>query len=368
MPNTSIQIVAFNNPCPDNFGGAIDMFYKVKALHRLDVKVFLHIFYDERDDISGMKDYCEEIYLYKRNKGLLKHFSIKPFSTNSRVSKKLVQRLKASEASILVESLRSCALLENEIFYQKIAVRNHNIEHDYSWGLFESESNFIKKVAQLIEGYKQKHYEKTLNKADILFNISKYEQSYFQKKYKPKSVFLPVFHGYESIKSKEGFGKYALYHGDLSTADNLKSALFLVEVFKKTEIQFIIAGSELPKEIKIKIQDFQHISYIKINGRQHLHKLIENAHVNTLYSFQRSGTKLKVFTALFNGRHCILNKNMIDDKQILGICEVADKEDDYRNALKDIFKKEFKLTDKRIQTLATYNDTENAKIIVENLF
>ena len=197
--------------------------------------------------------------------------------------------------------------------------------------------------------------------------IRKADQSYFQKKYKPKSVFLPVFHGYESIKSKEGFGKYALYHGDLSTADNLKSALFLVDVFKKTEIQFIIAGSELPKEIKIKIQDFQHISYTKINGRQHLHKLIENAHVNTLYSFQRSGTKLKVFTALFNGRHCILNKNMIDDKQILDICEVADKEDDYRNALKDIFKKEFKLTEKRIQVLVTYNDIENAKIIVENL-
>ena len=57
----------------------------------------------------------------------------------------------------------------------------------------------------------------------------------------------------------------------------------------------------------------------------------------------------------------------IDDKQILDICEVADKEDDYRNALKDIFKKEFKLTEKRIQVLATYNDIENAKIIVENL-
>ena len=367
MSCKSIQIIAFNNPYPANFGGAIDMFYKIKALHKLGIKVILHIFYDVRGDVSGIKDFCEEIYLYKRNKGFFKHFSLKPFSTNSRTNKILIERLLASETPIFVESLRSCVLLESQVFLQKIAVRNHNIEYYYSWGLFESESNFIKKVAQLIEGYKQKHYEKTLNKADILFNISKYEQSYFQKKYKPKSVFLPVFHGYESIKSKEGFGKYALYHGDLSTADNLKSALFLVDVFKKTEIQFIIAGSELPKEIKIKIQDFQHISYTKINGRQHLHKLIENAHVNTLYSFQRSGTKLKVFTALFNGRHCILNKNMIDDKQILDICEVADKEDDYRNALKDIFKKEFKLTEKRIQVLATYNDIENAKIIVENL-
>ncbi|RZN78727.1 MAG: hypothetical protein EVB11_13230 [Winogradskyella sp.] len=367
MSEKSIQIVAFNNPYPADFGGAIDMFYKVKALHHLGIKVFLHIFYDKRHDISGIRTYCEEVYLYKRKKGVLNHLSFQPFSVISRKSKKLIERLKATDAPILIESLRSCALLENETFSQKIAVRNHNIEHDYSWGLSKSESSWIGKLAHFVEGYKQKKFERILNKADILFNISKHEQSYFKTNYQSKSMFLNVFQGYESIKSKNGFGKYALYHGDLTTSDNIKSALFLIKVFKKTKIPFIIAGSKLPNAINKLIKDSKNISFAEISEPQQLQELIENAHVNTLYSFQRSGTKLKVFAALFNGRHCILNKNIIDDKNILNVCKVAETGNVYRDAVTAIFKEEFKLTENRKRALAAYNDLKNAKIIIENL-
>lgn len=367
MSAQKIQIIAFNNPYPANFGGAIDMFYKVKAFHKLDVKVYLHIFYDERNDVSGIENFCEEIYLYKRDKGLLKHFSLKPFSTNSRKNKELIKRLKASEVPILIESLRSCSILISEKFSQKVAIRNHNIEHNYSFGLSKSENNIIQKIAQYIEGVKQKRFENILNKADVLFNISNHEQTYFKDKYNPESVFLPVFQGYETIKSKSGFGKYALYHGDLTTADNLKSALFLIRVFKGMDIPFVIAGSGLPSVIQSQIKDIDSISYVQIKDYNHLQKLIENAHINALYSFQESGTKLKVFTALFNGRHCILNKNMVDDKAILNCCEVAETEIEYRNKVKKLFKKEFKITDDRKQALLKYNDVENAKIIVENL-
>jgi hypothetical protein len=41
-----IQIVCFDNPSPANYGGAIDMFYKIKALHALGIRIdftyFLH--------------------------------------------------------------------------------------------------------------------------------------------------------------------------------------------------------------------------------------------------------------------------------------------------------------------------------------
>ena len=48
----NIQIVSFNNPYPPNYGGVIDVFYKIKYLHRLDIEIYLHIFYDDRIDID----------------------------------------------------------------------------------------------------------------------------------------------------------------------------------------------------------------------------------------------------------------------------------------------------------------------------
>ncbi|TCK66836.1 hypothetical protein DFQ05_2120 [Winogradskyella wandonensis] len=367
MSSKSIQIVAFNNPYPANFGGAIDMFYKIKALTQLGVKIDLHVFYDDRANFEELETLCETIYRYKRQKHIAKHFSFLPFSVKTRQSQLLVDRLKANAAPIFIESLRCCGMLINANFKQNVAVRNHNIEHNYSWGLSKSETHPLRKLAHYIEGKKQKKFEAILNKADLLFNISYSEHAYFSKTYNPKSVFLPAFQGYKSITSKPGRGEYALYHGDLTTADNLKSAQFLITVFKDLDFPLVIAGSNLPKSLLELIQKYNTISFVKVTEQEELTKLIENAHINTLYSFQESGTKLKVFTALFNGRHCILNKNMVDDAKILSVCEVAETKKAYQNAVRELISKQFSLTEERKVALANYKDIENAKIIVENL-
>lgn len=367
MADKEIQIVAFNNPYPPNFGGAIDMFYKIKALHNLGIGIHLHLFYNERDDVSGLQNLCKSINTYKQNRLLVKHISFLPFSNTSRNSKLLEERLQACEAPILFESLRTLMPLKHIVFKQKVAVRCHNIEHDYSFGLFRSETNWLKKIAHLIEGKKQRRFETILNRADVLFSISNYEQSYFSENYNAKSIFLPVFQGYKSFEAEDGFGKYALFHGDLETADNLKSALFLVDVFSEIETPLVIAGEIPDKSLLNKIDAFDNISFQEVKNYHQLQDLIKNAHVNTLYSFQRSGTKLKVFNALFNGRHCIVNKNMVDDEGILDICSLAESKADYRKVVQSLFKKEYKRSEAKQKALSKYNDVENAKIIVEHL-
>lgn len=367
MQKNTIQIVAFNNPYPANFGGAIDMFYKIEALSKLGVCIHLHIFCDDRLKVTGLESLCEKIHLYKRKKSLLMHFSFKPYTILSRDSVSLVASLKSIDAPIFFESLRSCQALMNTEFSQKIGVRNHNIEHHYSWGLAKSESHWVKKLAHYVEGFKQKRSEKLLNKADVLFNISNEEHDYFSKLYKPKSIFLPVFHGYENIVTKSQFGKYALYHGDLSTADNIKSARFLIDVFKDIAYPLIIASSTMNKKLLTLIDSHKNISFQSIGSEQQLLRLIGNAHINTLYSFQKSGTKLKVFTVLFNGRHCILNKNMVDDSNLLKVCEIAETKDDYQKEVRTLINEEFVLTEERKKALSKYSNIENAKIIVKNL-
>ena len=35
----TLQIVIFDNPCPPDYGGVIDVFYKIKALKALGVRI-----------------------------------------------------------------------------------------------------------------------------------------------------------------------------------------------------------------------------------------------------------------------------------------------------------------------------------------
>ncbi len=362
-----LHLIAFNNPYPPNFGGAIDMFYKIKALSSLGVKLYLHVFYNDRDDVSGLEHYCEKLYLYKQNRSFTNHLGMLPFIVKSRYSKALIANIKKIKAPILFESLRTCNSLIHQNFDVKTAVRCHNIEYDYSWGLYKSENKVLHKLAHLFEGYKQKRFEGVLNKADILFNISKFENDYFSKYKNSASIYLPVFQGNETIVSKNGFGDYALYHGDLSSADNLKSALFLIEVFKPLGKPLVIASAVGNDAIKRAISNFPNITFSKIETDTQLMHLIQYAHINTLYSFQRSGTKLKVFTALFHGRHCMLNKNMVDDENILAICTVAEDKETYRRKVLELFNIKFEVDKKRIEALKRYNDMANAKIIIDNL-
>ncbi|XMO87151.1 hypothetical protein AAFN75_02450 [Algibacter sp. AS12] len=365
MHGKAIQIVSFDNPYPPNYGGVIDVFYKIKALSDLGVKVYLHAFYDDRTDVSGLKPYCENIILYKRNKGMLKHFSILPYMVNTRFSKELIINLEKSDAPILFESVRTTSVLRRHIFKQKTAVRCHNIEHNYIFGLCKSERNLFKKLAFYIEGYKLNHFERIYNKVDYLFPLAFYEQSYFNNIFKAKSTFIPVFQGGTKVESLEEFGEYALFHGDLSISDNIKSALFLVDVFKGINEPLIIASSkQVPLLIK-KIKNHKHISFQLVSDDNHLNELIKNAQINVLYSFQQSGTKLKVFNALFKGRHCILNKNMIDDQAVLDVCHLAENKIEYENLVKNLFKMEFKVTKERREALSKYDAKHNAKELIE---
>ena len=367
MHQKEIQILTFNNPFPANYGGVIDVFYKIKALHQLGIKIHLHAFYDDRSDIKELKNYCETINIYKRKKSILKHLSLLPFAINSRTSKVLVERLKSKSAPIFFESIKSVYPLINTNFSQAAAIRCHNIEHLYTYGLFKSEKNWLKKLAFYFEGQKLKQIQKVFEKADFIFTISNHEQDYFSSNFKTTTQLLPVFHGHSKIKSQPGFGKYALYHGDLSIADNIKSAQLIISVFKDLEHQLIIASSTFPKVIKNAIENSKNIKFELIENDEQLSQLIQNAHINTLYSFQQSGTKLKVFNALFNGRHCIVNSNMVDDKSILNICNVSETKLGYEKAVTKLFNQPFELTNTRIEILKKYDDIENAKIIVERL-
>lgn len=355
MTVTKLQIVSFNNPFPANYGGVIDVFYKIKYLHNLGVELYLHIFFDDRYDTEALKPFCKQIFVYKRNTSFLKLFSTLPFGVVSRTSKQIYTNLSQVDAPILFEGLQTTQVVLHHEFKCKIFIRVHNVEHSYSYGLAKSERNLLKKIVFRMEAKKLKNYEKILDKFDGILALSKTEYDYFHKKYDSKVSYLPVFHGNDIIKTQHGNGKYALYHGDLSTADNIASATYILSLFKNFKYPLIIASSVLPESLGKQIAKYEHIRFIKLDDDVQVNQLIADAHVNVLHSNQATGTKLKVFYSLYNGRFCIVNNNIVDDDRILKICEVANTTEEYLESIAYVFHTNFEFPAERAQVLEQFH-------------
>ncbi|MDD4213410.1 MAG: hypothetical protein PHR81_01225 [Bacteroidales bacterium] len=58
MPDNHLHIIAFDIPVPVNYGGAIDIFYKLKYLHKEGIKIHLHCFEYDRKPSTQLNGYC----------------------------------------------------------------------------------------------------------------------------------------------------------------------------------------------------------------------------------------------------------------------------------------------------------------------
>ena len=87
MPDRHLNIVSFSIPFPANYGGVIDIFYKLKALHWAGIKIHLHCFQYDRPEAEELNAYCETVNYYQRKTGLSAQFSLKPYIVESRQAK-----------------------------------------------------------------------------------------------------------------------------------------------------------------------------------------------------------------------------------------------------------------------------------------
>ena len=114
MDKKGLHIIAFDNPQPPDYGGAIDVFYKIKFLAAQQIDIILHIWqYNERTQVDELRKYCKEIYFYPRDMRWYKHLSRHPFIVRSRRSKHLENRLLEDDFPILVEGIHGLDILRN---------------------------------------------------------------------------------------------------------------------------------------------------------------------------------------------------------------------------------------------------------------
>jgi glycosyltransferase involved in cell wall biosynthesis len=346
LNNHHLHIVSFDVPYPANYGGVIDVYYKIKALHKKGVKVILHCFQYGREAQNKLEDVCFEVHYYQRSEKLLKHFNLKPYIVNSRMEDTLIARLLEDDYPILFEGLHSTYYLPHkELKNRKKWVRIHNLEHEYYDGLANVEQDVFKKMYFKIEAFKLKKYEAVLRHADGLCAISNNDEQYLSQKFDAVH-YLQAFHPNETLMCLEGKGDYALYHGNLSVGENQEAVRYLVtEVFAHINIPLVIAGGGAPSWMFDLIKGYKHITLDKQDDMEHIKQLLLKAQINVLPTFQPTGIKLKLLFALFNGRFCVVNSFMVSQTGLEPYCVIADTAEAMQKEIERVFTLPFQAED-----------------------
>ncbi|HNW70813.1 MAG TPA: glycosyltransferase family 4 protein [Bacteroidales bacterium] len=373
MPDKHVHIIAFDIPVPVNYGGAIDIFYKLKSLKKAGVKIHLHCFEYDRKPSALLNELCTEVRYYKRDNSKTKLLSSLPYIVATRYSEELLKNLLHDNYPILFEGLHSCNFLNNKkLKNRKKIVRTHNIEHVYYENLARVEKNMFKRYYYQNEASKLARFEKILEHADGIAAISKNDAGYFSKKFKNVKT-VSAFHPNESITSKPGKGAFALYHGSLEVGENNEAALFLVrEVFNDLKIKLIIAGNKPTRELKSAVAGKKNITLKTGLDSEDIYKLVSEAHVNILPTFQSTGIKLKLLAALFRGRYCLVNTPMIEKTGLESLCICRETASEFKSELKSLFAKDYVLAENaRREEILLHNgfsNDHNAVALIHLLF
>ena len=97
-----LHIVSFNVPYPPDYGGVIDVYYKIKSLYDLDVKVHLHCFHYGREQSEELEKICASVQYYERKKFYQALYSSVPYIVGSRQSGELLGNLAGDDHPILI--------------------------------------------------------------------------------------------------------------------------------------------------------------------------------------------------------------------------------------------------------------------------
>lgn len=364
-----LQVIAFNVPYPPDYGGVIDVYYKLKALKEAGIAITLHCFDYGRGKAVELEQWCQKVYYYPRSRSLINQFSSLPFIVKTRDNKLLIENLnRLSYVPILAEGLHCTFPLyfgkcNNDIFY----VRTHNVEHAYYEGLKVTEDNVFKKIYYSVEAQKLKQYEPILKKAKGICSISPKEKEHFSN-INTNTILVTPFHPFKQVEIREGIGNYILVHGDLSVSENIHSVQWLINnIFSKIQYPVIIAGKNPHGSIAMNIKNYNNIQLIGNPTFHDMQELIANAQIHIVHSFTPQGMKLKLLNVMFNGRHCICNSSVVEKTGLENLCEIADNENEMLILIKEMIKIPFdkKVIKLREEVLSLYSNSAQASKLID---
>ncbi len=370
MAERHLHIITHDVPWPADFGGVIDIFYKIKTLHQNGVKIYLHCFVDKRLPQIELEKYCEAVYYYGREKKMSRFSFRLPFIVSTRKCNKLLENLQKDSYPILIEGIHcSYHLYAGHLADRLIALRLFNVEFEYYHHLAMHEKNLFKKMYYQHESWLLKKYENKIAKKIPIIALSQEDVIMYRQLFKAVNIKqLPVFLPYIMPIGKAGNGCFCLYHANLSINENEEAAIWLLQhVFNNLKLPFVIAGKDPSQKLEFLVQSNPHACVVANPSDKELHDMIAKAQINILPSFNNTGVKLKLLNALYNGRHCLVNKAGVAGSGLDKACTIAEAADDFKTAIKYLYATPYTVeeNEKRQQILTLYDNQKNADKLID---
>ena len=338
-----LHIICLDTPWPADYGGAIDMMNRIMTMKKANVAIHLHYFsYNERGVPTELNQYCESLHVYKRKKKQNAVFSKLPYIVSSRINDELIKNLQKDNYPILLEGLHCTGILPYlNLKERKVVVRMHNEESTYYKELGEAESAFLKKMYFLRESKLIKKYNHQLPNECVYACVSTKDIEQLKEYYKLENVIaIPTFPSWQKVTCDEGLGTICLYHGNLSVSENEEAAIWLLKnVFSKIEKPFVIAGKNPSARLQKMAHKYPHTCFVANPTDSELNDLIKKAQINILPSFNKksTGIKLKLLHALFEGRHCLVNEQMVMGTGLETACHIAGNADGFASVIMQLY-------------------------------
>jgi glycosyltransferase involved in cell wall biosynthesis len=367
-----LHIISLTVPYPVSYGGVFDIFYNIVSLHVKGIKIHLHCFAERNVSQPALDEYCETVHYYPRKKGWRGFSFRKPYIVSSRISGELTARLLKDDHPIMLEGIHcSAPLFEKGFDKRRILLRLHNVEYRYYAGLFAASSSITKKLYYLWESVLLKKYERKIaSRPIVIVAVSKADADLYQDEFDAAQVHsLPVFMGNKKVSAKPGTGRYCLYHGNLSVAENELAVQWLLdEIFADSSVPFVVAGKRPSVAIARKIQSHRNCLLIPDPSSEELEQLIADAQCHVLPSFNSTGVKLKLINALFGGRHCIVNPAAVSGTALQTACVVGNDARAFKDAVEEYFTVYFTEQDvlsRKSLLERVYDDEENCRRLIQ---
>ncbi|RYZ20665.1 MAG: mannosyltransferase [Chitinophagaceae bacterium] len=359
-----LHIVCLDAPAPPDYGGAIDMFYKVKALAESGRRIELHYFdYRPGRNCKGLESYCTAIHSYPRKSFGYSLRQKQPYIVGSRNAPALLERLMADDAPVLLEGIHCTGLLSHLGEGRKVLVRMHNDEAAYYAGLAASERNFFRKSYYALESRMLHHFQQHLPKSLPLACVAHNDIETLRTRYGFVNLpFIPSFTPWQELSGESGRGAFCLYHGNMEVSENVQAAAWLLRnVFDGLDIPLVIAGKNIPESLAAGTGN-ANVRFVSSPDEATMNALVREAQVHLLPSFNTTGLKLKMLHALFEGRHCLTNKAGIAGTAFDGAVELAEDAAGFREALLRLWEQPFtvELRERRRIVADVYNNRKNA--------
>ncbi len=369
-----LHIVCLDIPYPADYGGVVDLFYKIKSLHHAGIKIHLHCFTGNRKPQAELDKYCESVQYYQRKRNAGSFSFSTPLIVKSRADKELINNLQKDNYPVLLEGIHCTWYLKaGQLAGRKVVVRLHNAEFAYYRQLAMHERNLFKKLYYLHESRLLKKYENAIASKAVFLAVSREDADLYKRRFKAANIhYLPVFIPGTTATSAAGKGCFCLYHGNLAVNENEEAATWLLRhVFNNLSIPLVIAGKNPSRALEQLAHKHQHTCLVANPGEKEMQDMIAKAHVHVLPSFNNTGIKLKLLNAIFNGRHCLVNEAAVAGSGLEPFCVIAADETSFQQKLGELYQLAF--TEEQIrqrqQLLQTvYNNEVNAGELIKFLW